>query len=286
MTEDAASAETLLEDQRAHWDGVARAWAKWWPLIEVGARPVCDGLLDLVDLRPGDEVLDLACGIGEPALSAARRMGSTGRVTAVDLAPTMLEIGAQRARDAGVETITFVEMDASQPDFPDGSFDVVLSRWGLMFVPDLVAALTRVHRLLRPGGRFAMAVWGRPEQVPSISLVGRVLAAALELPPISPDKRTPFDLADIEVLSGDLRSAGFTELESAEVKVRNTYASVDEYLQFRDDLAAADPRLDGIAEDRMAAAREAVRTAVEAYQTDDGRVVMENLAICIGGRRG
>ncbi len=285
MLQEPTAAPDVSAEQRAHWDRVARSWAKWWPLIETGARPVSQRLLDLARVAPGDRVLDLACGIGEPALSAARRVGAEGSVTAVDLAPTMLEIARARAREAGVEDMTLLEMDAAAPDFPEASFDAVLSRWGLMFVPELAATLEKVFRLLPPGGRFAMAVWGRPEEVPSISLVGRVLARKLDLPPALVGARSPFDLADLEGLRKTLEAAGFEGFESAEVTVRNSYGSVEEYLRFRADLAAPDPRLDEVPEQRLAEAYRAVEAAVLPYRGEDGRVVMDNRAICVAAER-
>ena len=285
MPDAPSGAPDVSAEQRAHWDRVARSWAKWWPLIEVGARPVSRRLLDLARVAPGDRVLDLACGIGEPALSAAERVGAEGSVTAVDLAPTMLEIGRARAREAGVEGIAFLEMDAAAPDFPAASFDVVLSRWGLMFVPELEPTLERVFGLLGQGGRFAMAVWGRPEEVPSISLVGRVLARELDLPPALVGARSPFDLADLEGLRKTLEGAGFEGFESAEITVRNSFASVEEYLRFRADLSAPDPRLDDVPEARLAEAYEAVRAEILAFRQGDGRVVMDNRAICVAAER-
>lgn len=268
-----------------HWEKVAEAWAKWWPFIEAGARPVGQTMLDLVDLRPGERVLDLASGIGEPAALAAERVGPEGHVIATDLAPTMVALGRARVARLGLTNLEFRQMDASAPDLPDGAFDVVLCRWGLMFIDDLEGALARLHGLLAPGGRLAIAVWGRPEEVPAISLATRVLRRELDLAPPAEGTATPFDLADIDALTRTLKAAGFTAVESRPVGVVYDFASDDEYLEYRQDLSPPDPAMTEISEERRAAAWLAVGEALAPYRTAAGRIVMENLSICLAARR-
>ncbi len=272
-------------DPADHWEKVAAAWSKWWPLIEAGARPVSQTMLDLVALKPGDRVLDLASGIGEPAALAAERVGPEGHVLATDLAPTMVALGRARVDRLGLTNIEFRQMDASAPDLPDGGFDVVLCRWGLMFIDDLEVTLTRLHDLLAPGGRLAIAVWGPPEEVPAISLAGRILRRELDLAPPAEDAATPFDLADIAALTRKLAAAGFKAIESRSVSVVYDFASDQEYLDYRRDLSPPDPAMARIPEERRAAAWHAVGEALAPYRTIEGRVVMENLSVCLAARR-
>ena len=89
---------TAVETQRDYWNSVASAWAEWWPVIEAGARPVSEAMVELAEIGAGDRVLDLASGIGEPAATAARRAEPGGYVVATDLAPDMIERGRARAR--------------------------------------------------------------------------------------------------------------------------------------------------------------------------------------------
>lgn len=271
--------------QKARWDEVAPAWARWWPMIEAGAGQVSAQLLDSAALAPGARVLDLACGIGEPALSAAARVGPGGQVTAVDLAPTMVALARDRARQAGLGNVTFHEMDAAAPDFPAASFDVVLSRWGLMFVADFDATARRIRKLLVPGGRFALAVWSTAERVPAISLAGRVLSDVLKLPPPEPGQPTPFDLADTPAVAARLAAAGFAGFESREVNVRYDFESVEAFLAFRNDLSPPDPRLAEVPAADMAAAWRAVAAALEPHRDSRGHVVLDNLALCYASRR-
>jgi ubiquinone/menaquinone biosynthesis C-methylase UbiE len=122
--------------------------------------------MELADIQPGQRVLDVATGGGEPAVTAAHRVGSSGHVIATDLSPQMVALGRERVAELELHNIDFREMDAEAPDLPEQSFDVILSRFGLMFLPNLQVALQRLHQLLVPDGRLVAAVWGPPQKVP------------------------------------------------------------------------------------------------------------------------
>lgn len=143
--------------QRYGWDLAADAYARHWhgPLAGVQGE-----LLALAAPAPGEAVLDVACGTGVVALAAARAVGPAGRVLGVDLAEAMVLASRQRARALGLEQAAFERMDAEQLQLPDASFDLALCALGLMYVPDPDAALQELHRVLRPGGRAVLVVWG------------------------------------------------------------------------------------------------------------------------------
>ncbi|MDH3476464.1 MAG: methyltransferase domain-containing protein [Rhodospirillales bacterium] len=277
--------EGTTTTQRAHWDSVAKGWAEWWPVIEEGARPVTERLLELAALEPGGRALDLASGIGEPAASAARRVGPQGRVLATDIAPSMVEAGRERMRRLGLDNVEFRLMDAAAPDLPEGNFDAVLCRWGLMFVPDLSDTLVRLHRLLKPGGRLAAAVWGPPEQVPAISLASRILSEHLDMPKPSNDDRGPFELSDIGAFEAKLAAAGFTDVRREAVSVVYDFASVETHIAFRREVSRIEQQIAENPPERREAAWRAVADALKAFADGDGRVRLENLCFCVGGRR-
>jgi len=145
--------------QKAAWDDSAEGWKRWWPAFERAAQLVNDRLVELANVRAGARVLDIATGSGEPALTAARAVGQSGRVIAVDMSPAMLAIARERVGALGLSNVELIESDAESLSLDADSFDAVLCRWGLMFMPDLDGVLRGMHRALKPGGRFATAVW-------------------------------------------------------------------------------------------------------------------------------
>ena len=149
----------ISSGQKAAWDDSAEGWRRWWPAFERAAQLVNDKLVALAQVRAGSRVLDIATGSGEPALTAARVCGTSGRVVAVDLSAGMLAIARERIDAARLANVELVESDAASLAFDSHSFDAALCRWGLMFMPDLDGVLRGLHRVLKPGARFATAVW-------------------------------------------------------------------------------------------------------------------------------
>jgi ubiquinone/menaquinone biosynthesis C-methylase UbiE len=147
--------------QRYGWDLAADDYEPLWQRQLADAR---SGLFAAASVAAGERVLDVACGTGLVALEAARLVGAAGRVTGVDLSGKMVEAARRRAAGLGIANATFQRMDAQKLELEDASFDVALCALGLMYVPDLSAALSEMHRILRPGGRMIVAVWGERSQ--------------------------------------------------------------------------------------------------------------------------
>lgn len=266
--------------QQRDWDAVAEGWKKWWPVLEAGAERVSQHMLELAEIKPGQRVLDVATGIGEPALSAARRVGVDGRVVAVDQSPGMLEIARQRAREMGLNNVDFIESDLEVLDLPHYTFDSVLCRWGLMFMPNLVDALGRLQRFLHPGGKLAGAVWAEASKVPSISLAMSVVREALHAPPPPADVPGPFSLANAEHLEDVMLDAGFVDFHCEPVSVEFEVPSAAAYAEFTRDIAAP---IVAMLADRPENIREKVWSqvtqAARQFEGADGRVRMRNEAI-------
>lgn len=267
--------------QQRDWDAVAAGWIKWWPVLETGATRISQHMIDLAEVKPGQRVLDVATGIGEPALSAARRVGDDGRVIAVDQSSGMLDIARQRAREHGLNNVEFIASDMELLDLPHYTFDSILCRWGLMFLPNLVDALGRLQRLLRPGGKFAGAVWAEASKVPSISLAMSVVREALHAPPPPPGMPGPFSLADPEHLEDIMLDAGFVEFHCEPVPVEFEVPSAAAYAEFTKDIAA--PIVAMLADqpkEIQAKVWAQVTEAARQFESADGRVRMNNEAIC------
>ncbi len=286
MTTQAFDPQQYKERQRQEWDAVAAGWRKWWELIEAGVQHVSDRILELGEVQPGQRVLDVATGIGEPAVSAARRVGPSGHVTATDQSPQMLEIARERAAALGLQNIEFKEMDAETLELPAESFDAALCRYGLMFLPDLQAALNGISRSLTPGGRMATAVWDVPPKTPLVSLAMGVMQRLFQPPPPPAGAPGPFALADTSVLEKGLADAGFTDIRTERMTVTIEFPSAQDYTEFiRDVVPPVRAMLASQPEEKQAEAWRAVAEAAGQFTGADGVVRMPNETILVAARR-
>jgi ubiquinone/menaquinone biosynthesis C-methylase UbiE len=275
------NALAVKEDIRASWDAISSGWETVQDIFERGAASMTSRLLDLGGVRAGQAVLDVATGPGEPALTAARHVGPGGRVVGVDISAGMLAVARRRAQ--GLDNVEFLVADLESIDLPPKSFDVALSRWGLMFAVDHVTAFRTVARLLVPGGVLVASVWSEPQRAPMMSTGYAVLAAALDMPPPPPGLPGPFSMSDPAQLTAELAEAGFTEIVVDEFVVPFRLTSPQEYVEFSK--AISPPRLrQRIAELGPAAAAQAwslVGAAVERYRSADGAVFLPSTALCV-----
>jgi ubiquinone/menaquinone biosynthesis C-methylase UbiE len=225
--------------QRQGWDSVAQGWKKWWKVIEESAQPVSDRLVELAGIKQGSRVLDVATGIGEPAVTAARKVGPNGKVTAIDLSPAMLAIAGERAKENGLAGIMeFREADAESLRLSPSSFDAIICRFGLMFMPDLVSALKTMREALAPGGRIAAAVWSSPDKVPTFVVPFQIVMKETGTPPPPPGTPGPFSLADTSVLRQKFEQAGFHDIKIETFARSFKLPSPEEYMDFVKSTAA------------------------------------------------
>lgn len=185
---------------------------KWKAKSAAMGRPVTEAFVEHSRPATGMAVLDLASGTGEPAITLAGRVGPTGHVTALDLSAELLEIAAGRARDRGLTNFSTQQSDAHSLPFPADSFDLVTSRFGVMFFRKVELALREAWRVLRPGARACLLAWGPFEQPYWQSMMG-VVHRHVGGPLLDPAGPNPFQFADAGSLSAVLRSAGFSEVE-------------------------------------------------------------------------
>jgi SAM-dependent methyltransferase len=230
--------QSLKGDQKRDWDLAAAGWRKWWPVFEKAAQHVSDRLVELAEIKPGDRVLDIATGNGEPAVTAARRVGPAGRVVASDQSAGMLAIAAERAAALGMGNIDFRESDAESLSLSERDFDAVVCRWGFMFMPDLGAALSGIRSRMKPGARLATAVWSTPEKVPMITVGAAIVRKLANLPPPPPNALDPLRLANTAILEGALTAANFKAVTIERLQVVFEFASAAAFTQFRCEVSA------------------------------------------------
>ena len=217
---------TALEN----WQTMAAGWERRREEIEQVTRPVTEHMVQALDPKPGDTVLELAAGPGDVGYAAAPFLGSDGRLISSDFSSEMVEVARRRAAELGLGNVEHRVIDAEDISLEDDSADGVLCRFGLMLMLDPAKALAETRRVLRPGGRLGLAVWSAPERNPWISIGGRVLAGLGFAPPPEPGAPGMFVLADENRLRGLLEGAGFTVERVEEVPLLFTYDDVDHYI--------------------------------------------------------
>lgn len=206
--------------QRYGWDKAAGLYERHW---RDHLAPAQQLLLEQVALRPGERVLDIACGTGLVTFPAADAVGATGSVVATDLSDAMVVQVTEEARLRQASHVTARRMDAESLEFPDHSFDAVICALGLMYVPDPSAALREMARVLRPGGRAAVAVWGARTAcgwAEIFEIVDRRVQS--EVCPMF------FRLGTGEALRHDMEQAGLGAISAARLTTTLHYASAEE----------------------------------------------------------
>jgi SAM-dependent methyltransferase len=278
--------EAFKAQQREQWSDAARGWRKRWAVFEQGAQPLSDRMMELARVAPAMRVLDVATGIGEPAMTAARRVGPTGTVVAVDQAPQMLAVARERMRAAGIANVEFVEGDAETVALPLDSFGAAVCRWGLMFFPDAVATLARLRSSLVPDGWLAAAVWGPPERVPIISFPFAVLARELGQPPAPSGGPSPFALSEPATLERVVRDAGFADVHSEPFTVTFEFSSLDELLGHVGDVSAPLRTIMAAqSTERQAELWGKLADAAVTLANADGVIRLPNDCLVVAGRR-
>ncbi len=272
--------------QRAAWDSVADGWREWWPVFEEAWGETSRRLVEAAEVAPGARVLDVATGLGEPAITAARRVGPSGFVLGTDLSPEMLEHARERVREAGLRNLEFTQCDAEELDFEGDAFDAALSRFGLMLLQNPERALAAIHHSLGPNARFAASVWGTSEEVPFLSLPGRVARSLFGLSDPDPELPGPFRLGREGELARLFASTGFTDVRCERVAMQVEFESPAMYVSAMGDLSNS---LRQILEERTEGEREDFQSSltreVEGLRGADGRVVFENAAWIVSGAK-
>ena len=253
------------------WSSVAGGWAAHAGYVDARGRPISQRMLALTAPRPGERVLELACGTGGPGLDAAALVEPGGDVIVSDFSAEMTAIAARRIADDGLVNVSARVLDIEAIDEPDGSYDVVLCREGLMLVPDPELGAREIRRVLRPGGRVAVSVWGPRERNPWLSVVFDTVAEVLGLPTPPPGIPHPFALSDARRLASVLAGSGLVGVEVDEGSTPYRAASVGEWWERT--VALAGPlaqKLASLPEDAARALRDTAAQRISAYRTPSG----------------
>jgi SAM-dependent methyltransferase len=279
------AATELRKNLHGVWAAAAEGWGEHADYTDARAQPITQKLLDLADPQPGERVLELACGPGGLGLAAAERVAPGGDVVLSDVVAEMTSIAARRAQERGLANVTTAVLDIEQIDQPDDSYDVVLCREGLMFALDPTQAAREIRRVLRPGGRVALAVWGPRERNPWLGVVLDSVSAQIGAPMPPPGVPGPFSLEDSGKLAAVLSDADLADVAVSELPVPLQIASFEEWWARTTALAGPLAKLlESMPGDAVEALRARAQEGAKPYETPAG-LEFPGVTLVASGRR-
>jgi SAM-dependent methyltransferase len=221
------------------WEEAASGWTRQQAAMREFSAPVSHWMIDAIAPQPGERVLELAAGLGETGMLAAELVAPMGGVIVSDQAEAMLGGARERAVALGLSNVEFRVLNAEWIDLPVASVDAVLCRWGYMLMADPQAALLETRRVLRPGGRIALAVWDSIEQNPWALLPSRELIERGASTPPAPGMPGPFALGSLQRTTELLEQAGFADVRVQALDLRRRHVSFEEFWDSTLDLSRA-----------------------------------------------
>ena len=255
---------------RSDWGAVSKGWEASADALRRATMPVASWMIDHTAPQVGQTVLELAAGIGDTGFLAAELVQPGGTLITSDSSPEMLSAGQRRAESLGITNVRFKQIDASQPiDIETASIDVVLCRWGYMLMDDPANALQETRRILRPGGRVALAAWtGADENRWSTLPIDLLLDRGL-IDPTEPGGQ--FAWAEEGIIASHLENAGFVEFEVETVDFPIRYPSVDAWWAASRSMSM---RAGGARVDDEPEFLRALAAAAEQWTGEDGSLVV------------
>jgi ubiquinone/menaquinone biosynthesis C-methylase UbiE len=276
--------EEIREQQKASWDKFSPGWKKWDALMMDFLKPVANEMIKAINPKDTDFVLDIAGGTGEPGFTIASML-KNGKIVITDLSDKMLAIAKESAKERGINNIETRVCDVSELPFSDNTFDAISCRFGFMFFPDMLLAAKEMVRVLKPGGRLAVAVWSGPEKNFWITAIGGTINRNMQLSPPPPEAPGMFRCAKEGLLQGLFQQAGLKNTSEKEVLGKLRTRTSDAYWDMMTEVAAPFVAALSKADDAM---KEKIKS--EVYQAlnqkyPDGDVIIDSSALVIYGEK-
>ena len=264
--------ETNHPDPLQVWSSVAPAWESYRDRVFTQVRSVSDWLIEQIDPQPGQTVLEVTAGPGETGFEVAPRLAPGGRLISSDFSPEMVEAAKRGAAAKGIDNVECRVLDVQNIDLPDDSVDAVLSRYGIMLVPEQEKALAEIRRVLKEGGRGAYATWGPPDRNPWIFQTVMALLQNGHAPagdPFAPGG--VFSLADPSRNLELAKSAGFANVATEELSGVMRFADPDDYWTFNTAMAGPVAQLvNSLSADQIKAIRNTLDPSLAPFEKNGG----------------
>jgi ubiquinone/menaquinone biosynthesis C-methylase UbiE len=262
------------------WEAMAPGWERWRAQLADALTPVREWLIGNGAPQPGQTVLELGAGTGETGFEAAAILGADGRLISTDFSPEMVDVARHRGTELRLSNVEYRVIDAERIELDSGSVDGVLCQSTYMLAADPAAALAETRRVLRPGGRLALSVWGAPERNPWASIAGMILVERGHMAPQEPGAPGVFSMASEERTRALLDGAGFRSVRTEEVRVRFGFRGLEDYEQWVIDVAGPFAMLvRGLPEDEREVLRARLREAFVPFAADGG-YELPGVALC------
>lgn len=265
------------------WQETAEAWCRWSPTLNKWLGKTTDRMLEMAHVTDGQYVLDIAAGAGEQSITAAKKVGVTGRVLATDISSNILVFAHEMAQQAGVNNIETKVMDGENLTLDEETFDAVISRVGLIYFPDQQKALKEMLRVLKPGGKMAAIVYSTPEKNKFFSLPISIIRNRAKLPPPLPGQPGPFSLGAQGVIEKAFLQAGFKNVRTELVDAPLFFQTAKECLQFeKESFGALHQMMNALSDPGKAAVWEEIENALGEFETENGFIGPCEMLVAVG----
>ena len=272
----------------SQWSEVARYWEKHREIINVMFAPVTEALVQDAGIGSGHAVLDVATGPGEPALTIAGLVGSRGEVLGIDIVPGMVEAAGREADRRRLGNVRFETAPAGKLPAGNDTFDAAVSRFGVMFFPSPLDGIREMLRVLKPGGKLAMAVWHFAENNPFHYVLSRIVGRFVDSPPPDPDSPDAFRFAPPGMLLHVVRQAGAVDVNERLLKFAiEVPLPAEDFWTLRYEMSdKIRAKLGPLAEDQIAEIRREFMETVRAYSGGNGLSFPAEVLIVSGRKLG
>ena len=276
--------QEIREQQKAAWNKFSPGWKKWDFEILDFMQPFADEIITLINPKGSEVILDVAAGTGEPGLSIASML-SGGKVIITDLAYDMLTIARENAIKKEIQNVEFHTCDVSELPFPDNTFDAISCRMGFMFFPDMLLAAKEMFRVLKPGGKIAIAVWSVPEKNFWVTAIGGTINKNMQLPPPALEAPGMFRCSRPGFMMDIFSQASFKHISEKEVIGKLNYGTAEIYWNMMTEIAAPFVAALSNADDAM---KEKIKHEVYSLINErfpEGNVIIDGDALIIYGEK-